>query len=197
MTHNYFNQFSVFSSKIYNVEFALESMKIIDLTLPIHNGMFVYPGDPEVNIEQIQTINKNGWNMKRLHLNGHDGTHVNVPVHCNKKGKTLDNYKVTDFFGECVLYKTDRDIKSGMGIIFLKQITMDTAKKIAKIKPKFVGLVVEADEKIERYLLNNNIILFERLVNTNKLPKKFLFYGVPLKIKNGDGSPIRAFAILS
>jgi len=51
-------------------------------------------------------------------------------------------------------------------------------------------------KKIEQYLLSNDIILFERLANTNKLPKKFLFYGAPLKIKDGDGSPVRAFAIL-
>ena len=73
---------------------------------------------------------------------------------------------------------------------------MKTADYIVKIKPKFVGLAVEADEKIEQYLLNNNLILFERLINTHNLPKKFMFYGVPLKIKDGDGSPVRAFAVL-
>jgi kynurenine formamidase len=172
-------------------------MKIIDLTMSIHNGMFVYPSTPEVNIKQLLTMDKDGWNMKRIHINGHDGTHVNAPIHCTKNGKTLDDYDVSDFCGECVLHEIDSDIKSGMGIIFTKQITMETAKHIVRIRPKFVGLVVEADEKIEQYLLNNGIILFERLANTDKLPKLFLFYGVPLKIKDGDGSPVRAFAVLS
>lgn len=33
-------------------------MKIIDLSLPIFDGMPVYPGDPEVVVEQIQTLEK-------------------------------------------------------------------------------------------------------------------------------------------
>ena len=172
-------------------------MKIIDLTLPIQNGMFVYPGDPEVDIEQLQTLDKDGWNMKRIHMNGHDGTHVNAPIHCTKDGKTLDDFKLSNFCGECVLYESDSDIQTGIGIIFKNQIDKRLAEKTVKIKPKFVGFVVEADEEIEKYLLNNDIILFERLTNIDNLPKKFQFYGVPLKIKDGDGSPVRAFAVLS
>ncbi len=170
-------------------------MKIIDLTLPLENGMFVYPGDPEINIEQIQTIENDEWNMKRLHINSHDGTHVNVPIHCIKNGKTLDDYQLEEFCGECFLYETDADIHPHKGIIFPKQITENQAQHIVKMKPKFVGLTAEVDEEIEKYLLKNNIILFERLINTNQLPKKFTFHGVPLKIKAGDGSPVRAYAI--
>ncbi len=171
-------------------------MKIIDLTLPIHNGMFVYPWDPEVDIEQVQTIENNGWNMKRIHINGHDGTHVNAPIHCNNNGKHLDEFQIEDFCGECILYENNSDIQTGIGILFRDQITMQIADYIIKIQPKFVGFVVEADEEIEKHLLNNNIILFERITNIEHLPKKFQFYGVPLKIRDGDGSPVRAFAII-
>ncbi len=172
-------------------------MKIIDLTLLIHNKMFVYSDDPEVDIEQLQTLDKDGWNMKRIHMNGHDGTHVNAPIHCSKNGKTLDDFEPSDFCGECVLYENGSDIQAGVGIIFKNQIDMQIAEKIIEVRPKFVGLVVEAEEEIEKYLLKNNIILFERLTNTDNLPKRFYFYGVPLKIKDGDGSPVRAFAVLS
>ena len=56
--------------------------------------MSVYPGDPEVDIEQLQTIDKDGWNMKRIHISSHDGTHVNAPIHCSEDGKSLDDYEV-------------------------------------------------------------------------------------------------------
>ena len=171
-------------------------MKIIDLTLQIHEGMSVYPGDPKVEIAQIQTLNKHGWNMKRIHINGHDGTHVNMPIHCVKNGKTLDDFKIENFCGDCVLYNDDLDIQKDVGVIFKKQINMRIAELIVKIKPKFVGLSIEIDEELEKYLLKHEIILFERLINVDKLPSKFIFYGVPLTIKNGDGSPIRAFAII-
>lgn len=173
-------------------------MNIIDLTLSIHNGMPVYPGDPEVSIEQLQILKKDGWNMKRIHMNGHDGTHVNVPVHCKDDGKTLDDYKIEDFYGVCVIYDDISDIKPEQGVIFTNNnITMELAKKIVKRKPKFIGLssVFEVDEEIEKYILKNDIVFFEHLANTDKLPKKFIFHGVPLRIKKGDGSPIRAYAI--
>ena len=44
----------------------------------------------------------------------------------------------------------------------------------------------------------NEIVTVTDLVNLEKLPlgKQFMFYGLPLKIKDGDGSPIRAVAVL-
>lgn len=171
-------------------------MKIIDLSLQIHDDMFVYPWDPKVDIEQLQTIEKNNRNMKRLHINSHDGTHVNTPIHCDENGKYLDEYNIEDFCGESILYNKESKIKTWLWIIFKEQISIKIAEEIIKIKPKFVGLTMEVDEDIEILLLKNNILLFERLTNTDKLPSEFYFYGIPLNIKNGDGSPIRAFAVL-
>lgn len=168
---------------------------IIDLSKRIENGMFVFPGNKEVLIEDIEILEKDGWNMKRLHINSHDGTHVNTPIHCIKNGKTLDNYSIEDFYGETYLYEKIETIKPNYGIIFSQQITVQIMKDIICKKPKFVGLTAEVDVEIEKELLKNKIILFEQLSNTNQLPEKFIFYGIPLKIKEGDGSPVRAFAI--
>ena len=96
-------------------------MKIIDLTLPIYEGMPIYPGDQEVILEQIPIIEKNGWNMKRIHMNGHDGTHVNAPIHCKINGKTLDDYHIEDFCGNCLIYAGIQDIKPNEGVIFTNQ----------------------------------------------------------------------------
>jgi len=72
-------------------------------------------------------------------------------------------------------------------LIFSKtDITQDIAEKIVEIKPPFIEVPAhfEFDLDIERYLLENDIISFERLVNTDKLPKEFMFHGVPLKIRD-------------
>ena len=171
-------------------------MKVIDLSVKIENGMKVYPGDPEINVENIFSVDKDGWNMKRLHINSHDGTHVNVPYHVSDEGKGLDDYGVSNFFGEAILYENDDDIVEGNGILFVADIDMDVAKVVVSKKVKFVGFSQTIDEDIERYLLSHNVIVFENLVNTDKLPKRFMFYGVPLKIESGDGSPVRAFAVI-
>ena len=74
-------------------------MKIIDLSLPLYTGMPVFPGDPEVSITLVHTIERNGWDLRRLEINSHDGTHVNVPSHMIASGRTLDDYALADFAG--------------------------------------------------------------------------------------------------
>jgi len=78
-------------------------VKIIDLTLPIYAGMPVYPGDPDVVVDQARTVEENEWAMKRLHINAHDGTHLNMPAHTSVDGKTLDDYDLSAFCGPCLL----------------------------------------------------------------------------------------------
>ncbi|MCD6115726.1 cyclase family protein [bacterium] len=49
---------------------------------------------------------------------------------------------------------------------------------------------------IHRILLEKDIIIIENLMNLEKLPETgFTFSTFPLKIKNGDGSPVRAAAM--
>ena len=61
---------------------------------------------------------------------------------------------------------------------------MEIAQHIVRVKPKFIGLsnAFEFDLEVEKFLLHNDIVSFERLENTSLLPKNFIFYGIPLKI---------------
>jgi len=170
---------------------------ILDLTLPISENMWIYPGDKKPSLALVSKFKDDGWNMRRIKMNSHDGTHINVPIHGTKNGKNLDDYEILDFMGLSVLFENEQDIQKDIGLIFNKKnINWDIAKKIVEIRPKFIGLPAkfEFDIEIEKYLLEEDIISFERLTNTEKLPKKFIFHGVPLKILKGDGSPIRAYA---
>lgn len=174
-------------------------MKIVDLSQTLYDHMPVYPGDPDVIIKKIFSFEKDGWNINRIEMNSHVGTHINIPIHGTKSGNNLDYYTIERFISESVIFKNQEDIVHRYGIIFTDfNIDKEIAEIIINRKPKFVGLSAdfEFDEKIEKYLLENNIISYERLVNTKKLPKRFMFYGVPLKIKKGDGSPVRAFAVI-
>lgn len=175
-------------------------MKIIDLSMEIYSGMPVFPGDPEVQIDQECTIENDEWNMKRIHINSHDGTHVNVPIHSKMWGKMLDNYTLSNFIAPAVKFESVDDISSTAALIFdAIDISKEIAEKIVEIRPPFIWVPAhfEFDLDIERYLLENDIISFERLINTGKLPKEFMFHWVPLKIRNWDGSPVRAYAIIN
>src|SRR5258706_229115 len=118
-------------------------MKILELSLPLYDGMPVYPGDPEVEIKLIQTFEETGWNMRRMNLNLHDGTHINFPIHGMAKGKSSDSYTLNDFIGESYLYKSDKDIKKGFGLIFNQDITWEirTIYRIFRSLQKLPDLV--------------------------------------------------------
>ena len=174
-------------------------MRIIDLSCPIYTGMSVYPGDPEVLIERVDTFERDQWNMARIHINTHDGTHVNVPIHATKDGKNLDDYPLEAFMGEAVLFSSEADIQRGIGVIFGDvNIDQALAELIVERQPKFVGLSdrFEFDIAVERFLLEAGVISFEHLANTEALPNHFIFYGAPLNLRKGDGSPVRAYAIV-
>lgn len=174
-------------------------MQIIDLSLPLHSAIDVYPGDAPARIELVEQFAETGWNMRRIEMNGHDATHVNLPIHATAHGKTLDDVPLDAFIGEAVLYESENDIVPGLGLIFHEfDITWPTARQIAQRRPKFIGLPArfEFDIEIERWLLERDVISFERLINTQNLPKHFYFHGAPLNIVAGDGSPVRAYAVV-
>lgn len=64
--------------------------RIIDLSHPISHAMPVFPGDPEVLFEQIHTAEETGYNVTRICIGTHSGTHIDVPRHC------LDDERGTD-----------------------------------------------------------------------------------------------------
>jgi kynurenine formamidase len=174
-------------------------MKIIDLSQELFTGMSVFPGDPEVRIEPVLTIEDGGWLVRRLEINSHDGTHVNLPAHVVADGKIVNDFRIEAFMGDCEIYIKGMVMNENVGVIFRDQnIDKEITEQIKLQKPKFVGLSedFEFDLEIEKDLLLNGIVSYEKLANLKSLPNNFKFYGVPLKIRNGEGSPVRAFAVV-
>jgi kynurenine formamidase len=176
-------------------------MKIIDLSQPLYDRMDVYPRDPKVKIKQVHHLSKEGWRLKYLQFSSHIGTHVDAFAHMDRDGKTIDEIPINRFIGKTVVVKINQSLPKGVGLAFKEgKIGTKHLEKIKKAKPLFVLAGNEAvlEVELERGLLKAGVITMTDLVNMEKLPsnKSFMFYGVPLKIRKGDGSPIRAFAVL-
>lgn len=176
-------------------------MKIVDLSQPLFDGMDVYPGDPEVHIKQIHSLDKEGWRLRYLQFSTHIGTHADALAHMDEGGTTIDKIPIDKFIGKTILVKPNDSFPKGLGLAFRDNILgLDLFKKIVDAKPLFVivGDKCDFELEMERKLLKAGILTMAGLTNMEKLPtsKPFMFYGVPLKIKDGDGSPIRAFAVL-
>lgn len=63
----------------------------IDISVPLFNGMAHWPGDPDVRITRIQSIDQGDTcNVSTLALSVHTGTHMDAPLHFIQDGQALD-----------------------------------------------------------------------------------------------------------
>lgn len=178
-------------------------MTIIDLSQPIYDNMPVYPGDPEVHIKPVFTVEKDDWAVSRIEMVTHDGTHVNVPRHIDPKAASLSDFALDSFISKATVFQSEseKELDSELAYLFVEsEITMEIAERVVAAGVKVVGLadIFDFNLDAERYLLQHGVISYEKLSNTDQLPKdtSFMFYGIPLNIQDADGSPVRAFAVI-
>lgn len=171
-------------------------MKVIDLSTPMYSGMDVYPGDPEVNITIEDTYDEEGWELRKLTMGSHTGTHVDAYSHMHPDKASIDQIPLDRFFGPAQVVGKTCEWTDGIGLFFIEEMDLTSLDRILKSKPNFVG--GNNTEALERALLAAEIVTYTDLVNLEQLPlgKDFIFYGLPLKIKDGDGSPVRAIALI-
>jgi len=80
-------------------------MKVIDLTLTISEKIPTFPGSPEPNFINWETIEKEGYNLELLFLSSHTGTHMDAPYHFLKKGQKIDQIATKRLVTEAFLIK--------------------------------------------------------------------------------------------
>ncbi len=177
--------------------------RVIDLSRPIYNDMEVYPGDPAVKVRVVHSLAREGWVLRELVMGSHTGTHVDAFSHMHQEGKTLDEIPLSCFFGKARVVTPGQDLPRGVGLIFAAgRADTGLLDRISAAGPPFVGVGRRGYEfftvELERQLLARAIVTYSGLVNVDKLPRdaEFMFYGFPLKIQEGDGSPVRAVAVV-
>ena len=78
-------------------------MKLIDLTHTICSGIAVFPGDDPVLLDQIRTLEKDGFNNFRLSTGMHVGTHIDGPMHMTSDTRLMADLPIEMFAGKGVL----------------------------------------------------------------------------------------------
>jgi arylformamidase len=78
--------------------------RALDVSLTIRPGMPIYPGDPGVEIELAQSLERGDpANVSRLELGAHTGTHVDAPRHFRPAGPGADELPIEAFIGPCIV----------------------------------------------------------------------------------------------
>jgi len=79
--------------------------ELIDLSRKIYNGMPVYPGDIEVELENDKKLETDGYENHNLKMGMHTGTHLDLPGHMIKSEYTVSELTLESLSGQAkVIY---------------------------------------------------------------------------------------------
>lgn len=73
-------------------------MEIIDISLPLYDGMPVYPGTSETKITTVKSGSGQSF-LSEIQMTSHAGTHIDAPAHADETGKTLNQLDLEIFYG--------------------------------------------------------------------------------------------------
>ena len=75
-------------------------MELLDITVPIREGMVTYPGDPTVRLERVSSIADGALaNVSRLDFGVHSGTHIDAPLHFIEGAPATEKLPLDDLIG--------------------------------------------------------------------------------------------------
>lgn len=192
-------------------------MELVDLSLPIFEGMPFYPGTVKTTISQLPEVEKAGWVATNIHMSLHAATHVESAAHAIKGGRTLDTYTLDTFVAEAQCIKreeigkvvVDKEvllIYSGCDKLWPQpeysqrglELSVGEAQWLARQKLKVVGNDTASIGNLEvhQIIFSSGSLIIESLANLETvLHQRFRLYFFPLKLSQ-EASPVRVVAEL-
>jgi arylformamidase len=77
---------------------------VIDISVPVHSGLVVWEGDSAPLIERVRSIEEgDGYNLSRLVLSAHTGTHVDAPLHFIDEGESVEQLPLEALIGPALV----------------------------------------------------------------------------------------------
>lgn len=196
-------------------------MEFFDLTLPLRPGMPVLEGDPAVEFTTVRSHDVDGYELTRLSLGSHTGTHLDAPRHFFVAGATLDQYPLERLVGPGVIVdcrplpgagEIDRELLTERlgpfalvqgGIVLLWTggafISLEAARLLLDAGVGLVGTDAPSLDAppypVHRLLLSRGVLLAENLTGLEEAgPGPLTCAFLPLRTVGADGAPVRAVA---
>lgn len=115
-------------------------MKIVDLTVPMYDGMQSFPTHPKLTVIDFVTHAFSaaryeppckGYASKLVLISDHGGTHLDAPFHFFAEGKTIEEVALETTFGEAVLIDVSlRDATQPITAAMLLARLQETAEEV-------------------------------------------------------------------
>lgn len=195
-------------------------MKVYDISQEILSCS-VYPGDPVPQRTVLQDMNDGElYNLSKIDLCVHNGTHIDAPSHFLRDGKTVENIALDSFVGmayvahhngivsaddaAAIMEKAQSANSESARRILIKGnavVSIEAAEAFARSDVLLVGNESQsvgpedAPMAVHKALLSKDIVLLEG-IRLSKVPEGvYLLSAAPLNIAGAEGSPCRAVLI--
>ena len=195
-------------------------MKIYDISQEIFNCQ-VYPGDPAPSKEILCSMEKGDlYNLTAFRMCAHNGTHIDVPFHFLKDGKTVDAMGLEAFVGMAyvaehqgtvtgedaaeIIETAKKKNPEAAKRILMKgdiEVSLEAARVFASSnilllgnEPQTIG-PQNAPMEVHLVLLGADVILLEGIRLSEVSEGVYFLSAAPLNLSGADGSPCRAVLI--
>ena len=193
-------------------------MQIIDVSVPLREGMVTYPGDPVVQVELAASIaDGDPVNLTRVALGLHSGTHVDAPRHFLDGAAGVDELPLDALIGPCVVVEApDLALESVACVpadaerVLFKTPNSELwtrdefAEEFVRLDGEGAALLVKrglrlvgvdylsvGDEAAHHALLEADVIPVEGLDLRGVEPGAYELVCLPLRVVGADGAPAR------
>lgn len=195
---------------------------MIDISRPLQNGIAVWPGDTAFSLTQSAW---GDLTVGAVALSLHTGTHADAPGHFLPGGATIEQIPPEVYVGECevidgrgketlgpellpknlpprVLVRTDAWPDGSSFPATVPTLTRDAVEVLRAQGVFLVGVDVPSVDAIDSKglpihhdLARAGIHILESLDLSRVEPGNYTLIALPLPLKNGDASPVRAVLI--
>jgi arylformamidase len=87
--------------------------RIYDISVPIHSGGLVYPGNPDIEITLQQAVARGaGANVSVIRFGSHTGTHADAARHFFDDGQPVDQIPLERLIGPALLLDFADDVRA-------------------------------------------------------------------------------------
>lgn len=134
---------------------------MIDISLPLHNGMVSYPGDAKYEEYVYKDHPEDHVHITRILMETHTGTHFDAPYHMLPDGKKVDEIDVMRFIGRVTVEEVSGSSVSVSDIPdkHEKNILFKTRNSEYYSDPEFHKDFVYVEPEAARLLVSRNVNL--------------------------------------
>ena len=195
-------------------------MKLYDISQEVFTCK-VYPGDPSPAKKILASMEKGDlYNLTKLSMCAHNGTHIDAPFHFIKNGKTVDAVDLNAFVGIAYVVEHHGVVLQSDAVKFIEKAKKENSESSRRILIKGKAEVSEeaaevfakseilllgnesqtvgpenAPMKVHQILLGADVVLLEGIRLSNVSEGVYFLNAAPLNLSGTDGAPCRAILI--